>query len=241
MLNLVLSKDVSVSEGFVITSNDEVSTQCDVIIYNSNLSPLVENDIAKIFPIEEVKGIGEIKSDLNKKDFSSALIKLANNKKLQDHRKGSEINAQVEVLPQDDIVSFLICNKLKGFNLDNIDFEGVYCDIPRNYWHNAILSLEDGEFAYIYDFKKIEEKVRKPLYEFIGEKVLTKLEIPYPYYLLSHDIIKWDVNFLEVSNETPYLHIHAFLSSINMAIKRVNTYEHDRVKYLGLNPDDIYE
>lgn len=82
ILNMVLSKDVSVSEGFVITSNDEVSTQCDVIIYNSNLSPLVENDVAKIFPIEEVKGIGEIKSDLNKKDFSDALIKLANNKKL---------------------------------------------------------------------------------------------------------------------------------------------------------------
>lgn len=34
---------------------------------------------------------------------------------------------------------------------------------------------------------------------------------------------------------------HAFLSSINMAVKYVNTYEHDIVKYLGLNPDDIYK
>lgn len=236
ILNLILSKDVSVSEGFIINSNDEVSTQCDVIIYNSNLSPLVENDVAKIFPIEEVKGIGEIKSNLNKKDFSDALIKLANNKKLQDYRKGDRKNEKIEAPPKDDLVSFLICNKLIGFNLDNFDFEDLYCDVPRKYWHNAILSLEDGEFTYIYDFKKIEEKYNALLYEFVGESFLEKFLIPYPYYSMElNSIIKWDTNFSGTSDKRPYLHIHTFLSSINLAIKYVNTYEHDKVKYLGLN------
>jgi len=243
ILNLILNKDVSVSEGFIINSNDEVSTQCDVIIYNSNLSPLVENDVAKIFPIEEVKGIGEIKSNLNKKDFSNALIKLANNKKLQDYRKSDRKNKKIEVLPKNDLISFLICNKFIGFNPDNFDFEDLYCNIPRKYWHNAILSLEDGEFTYIYDFKKIEGKYNVSLYEFIGESSSERFAIPYAYFNMElNNIINWDTNLSVASDKRPYLHIHRFLSSINFAIKHVNTYEHDKVKYLGLGHiDEIHK
>ena len=52
LLRLLLGKEVSVSDGFVITSGDQISTQCDIIVYNSNVSPFVADGIAKMFPAE---------------------------------------------------------------------------------------------------------------------------------------------------------------------------------------------
>jgi len=59
VLRLILEKEVSVADGFVITSDNQVSTQCDIIVYNSKVSPFIADGIAKMFPAEEVRMIGE--------------------------------------------------------------------------------------------------------------------------------------------------------------------------------------
>lgn len=74
MLRLLLGKEVSVSDGFVITSGDQISTQCDIIVYNSNVSPFIAEGIARMFPAEEVRMIGEIKSTLYRQYFIDDLI-----------------------------------------------------------------------------------------------------------------------------------------------------------------------
>lgn len=43
---------MDVSDGFIITSKNSISTQCDIIIYNSNTVPLISDGIARMFPIE---------------------------------------------------------------------------------------------------------------------------------------------------------------------------------------------
>lgn len=81
LLRAILNKHVDISDGFVITADNEITTQCDVIVYNSEISPLIADGIAKMFPSEEVRMIGEMKSTLSKGEYIEALRKLANNKK----------------------------------------------------------------------------------------------------------------------------------------------------------------
>lgn len=113
---------MEIGSGFIITSTGKVSTQCDLIIYDKNNSPLIENNNKqRFFPIECVVGIGEVKSDLNKKQFKDALLKLKNNKQLRNEipeqscyifkhlKDNNNFNAKNNVF--DEIITFLICNK----------------------------------------------------------------------------------------------------------------------------------
>ena len=66
---------------------NSVSTQCDIVMYDKDTIPLIDNGIAHFYPVEIVKGIGEVKSTLNKVEFTKALVKLARNKLLYQERK----------------------------------------------------------------------------------------------------------------------------------------------------------
>ena len=66
VLRLVLDKNAYVSDGFVISSSNAISTQCDIIVYNANVAPVVADGIARMFPAEEVRMIAEVKSILKK-------------------------------------------------------------------------------------------------------------------------------------------------------------------------------
>lgn len=106
-LKFIFNKNIGVSDGFLITSKDNVSTQCDIIIYRNNIFPLIDDGIANFYPIEIVEGIGEVKSTLSKNKFSEALIKMANNKKLFEERVG-RVNKKLKNFGEcNEIFSFL--------------------------------------------------------------------------------------------------------------------------------------
>jgi hypothetical protein len=69
-----LPKIVSVEQGFILTSEGELSKQCDIIIYNSLLySPFYRiNDII-VVPKESVVAVVEVKTTINKKIFHNAI------------------------------------------------------------------------------------------------------------------------------------------------------------------------
>ena len=57
----------------LVTAN-EVSTECDIIIYDRQNTPLIEDSQKNtFFPVETVCGIVEVKSDLCEVDFRKAL------------------------------------------------------------------------------------------------------------------------------------------------------------------------
>ena len=149
LIGFLLKRDVRVSDGFIITDKDTVSTQCDLIIYDSNVIPLIDDSVANFFPVEIVRGVGEIKSNMSKQEFKDALIKLANNKQLSDHRSGASVDESNKPLENRDLISFLVCNKFE-FKLEDIDFNEIYGGIPQRFWHNAILSVHDGVFLYTF-------------------------------------------------------------------------------------------
>ena len=90
LIGITSDKSIAISEGFMISSENNVSKQCDIIMYQRDTMPIIDNGITNFFPVEIVKCIGEVKSTLNKSEFKKALIKMANNKKMFLERKGGQ-------------------------------------------------------------------------------------------------------------------------------------------------------
>lgn len=159
-LRITIPKTFGISDGFIISNNDEISTQCDIVIYDKEYTPTIEIDsLQKFYTVETVVGIGEAKSKLSKAALKETLIKLANSKKIKCNvqqpyilkKKSADNIFQPTVNVYDNIFSFLICEKLE-FNLNDLDwndyFNDVYNDFETNHRHNVILSIEDGFILY---------------------------------------------------------------------------------------------
>ncbi|MCG1037020.1 DUF6602 domain-containing protein [Polaribacter sargassicola] len=162
-LKMIMPQRLTINTGFLITPKDNISSQCDLVIYDSKSTPLIkDNQNQTFFPIETVVGVGEVKSNLSKTEFKKALNKLARNKKLRNdisENNPSFIKRDMNLIGSidlkrniyDNIFSFLICEKL-NFDLSEINFDKVYDDdIEQEYKHNLILSVKDGIFLYKKD------------------------------------------------------------------------------------------
>ena len=76
---------LEIDQGFLLNSINEVSTQCDIVIYDKNVTPLIRsNELQRFYPVETVCSVGEIKSILSFNDFKNALLKLATTKKMSE-------------------------------------------------------------------------------------------------------------------------------------------------------------
>ena len=45
LLELVCNRNIAISDGFLISSENNVSTQCDIIMYQKNTMPVIDNGI----------------------------------------------------------------------------------------------------------------------------------------------------------------------------------------------------
>lgn len=154
-IKFFIPSNFGISTGFVINNHNERSTQCDIIIYDSTLTPIYEgNHKHRFFPAETIVAIGEVKSILTKKGLKDALKKLASNKALGQYvnewrtYKKNGIGTHCNHIP-----TFLICQKLNfKINGDNVHdlIESLYNPEPycHNFKHNLILSIEDGLILY---------------------------------------------------------------------------------------------
>ncbi len=160
--------------GFLINSNDNISTQCDILIYDYHNTPLIEDTPnARFFPVETAVSVGEIKSSLTVKDLSSALIKLANIKKIKQLKQknifcinnNSNQGFSPKINPYDTIFSFLICDKIEPFDkqkiFQKIDAAYELENIEYEYRHNAILSMQDGVLTYHNQFNELPKEIPK--------------------------------------------------------------------------------
>lgn len=69
LLRPFLPSKLEVGTGFIITSKNRISTQCDIIIYDRENTPVIENGEQRFFPVESVVGVVEVKSKLSKLEF----------------------------------------------------------------------------------------------------------------------------------------------------------------------------
>lgn len=164
LFEFTLPKKYSCGTGFVINNYKEITTQCDIILYDALNAPFLEIENGRFFPQEVVYAIGEVKSKLTKRQLFDALIKLAKNKKIRKPFTGNTANDDVvEVNPLREqyhsICTFLICDEIIDWNDDiskEIRNEYIKNDIDVQYQFNLILSLKNGVIAYDA-YKAIED------------------------------------------------------------------------------------
>lgn len=157
LLGQFTPKHISYSTGFVVTPQNRVSTQCDLVLFDKEMTPALDDgNLNYFYPVDNVIGVGEVKSNINsRKELEKILIKLSSTKALSADRSkesgalnGNEFHHELEA---NDIFTFIICNKI-SFDLSGLsdELDDMYSrnGIPRRYRHNLIYSLDDGLIAY---------------------------------------------------------------------------------------------
>lgn len=150
---------LAISSGFIITATNNISTQCDIIIYDREHTPVIENGEQRFFPVECVVGVIEVKSKLTKSKLKEALLKLSSIKNLRndiennpyvfkDYKGDSSFNAKNKV--RDQMATFLICESVDMDIEKDLDtfFEDTYKGIDKSLFHNMILDINRGCFLY---------------------------------------------------------------------------------------------
>ena len=239
LLRSILSRDTETTDGFIISSsNDNISTQCDVIVKNAFSMPLVDNGIANFFPVEDVYCVVEIKSNLAKSELKAALRKLAEVKKIGDDRKCFKSTMHSSFLHHEPIPTFLVCNKLNFSNLASIDFEDIYRGIDRKYWHNAILSIENGLFIYNAPISELPETLQKVYLHGDLLKIEDSIDIQYPQIIVKlpgkPESFNCSTKLIETKSTDIYAHIYLFLAFVKQAIDESFRYYFDSLEYLEL-------
>lgn len=154
LLKPFLPNRLAVGTGFIITHQNNRSTQCDLIIYDKENTPVIENGEQRFFPVECVVGVVEVKSKLTKTTLTEALRKLSTIKKLRKDiahnnpyvfKDASYDGFDADANPRDQIATFLVCESL-DFDISDCYaefFSRVYDGIDKSLYHNMVLSLCD--------------------------------------------------------------------------------------------------
>ena len=162
-LQSFLPQRLAIDTGFVVNALGEVSGQIDLVIYDPSLTPSLESkNRQKFFPVETVIAVGEVKSDVNRDQFTDALIQISKVKEIRSTLT-DEASAAVrwyalgnteydpDMIPFDQVFTFLICNRI-AFPLRGVSFPSTLNDIYKSvayaHRHSSILSLEDGLLHY---------------------------------------------------------------------------------------------
>lgn len=239
LLQCVLKKDYKVSDGFIITAKDShISTQCDVLVYKSSAMPITDNGIANFYPVEDVCAIIEMKSNLTTSALKDALRKLSEVKKLGKDRRNNKTKSNL--CHQDTIPTFLVCNRLES---TDIDFEQIYAGIDREFWHNGILSVEDGFLTYCLLYKDLP-KIAKQAFENLGYDVNNGGSV-HNFSQLKYKVgEKFDaydcpINFIDAHQVDRYRHIISFLLSVIQSINMTDKYSFDPIEYMGYFEEKI--
>lgn len=216
-----LPSRLAIGSGFIITDKNRISTQCDIIIYDKDHTPVIENGEQRFFPVECVVGVIEVKSKLTKAQLKEALVKLTKIKDLRndigsnpyifkDYKDTSGFNTKAHV--RDQMATFLICESIDIDVEKEIDtiFADTYSGIDKSLYHNMILDLD--KCCYLY---------------FDG-----KMPIYYSYYSYANPVFK---NEAVLPGEDGYEkeHVLLFLNYFYMIISEISVMFIEITRYLG--------
>ena len=233
-IRYAIPRRLEIGTGFLVNHAGDVSTQVDLIVYDKNETPLVQDSQNQYFyPVETVCAAGEIKSVLKKNEFIKAINKLAKIKILRE--RISEIDTQIiRTNPQrslqskfdpiindsDRMFTFMICerfdfdtrtlaNELNSFYAINIE--------PRNK-HNMILSIDDGLLLYMF-----------PGHTDVG----TVKHMPVPVVNNPEFQVQKNV-FLARTEENPNYHLQTFCTYLFSRTQSISILSPDLAHYLGV-------
>lgn len=222
----------NVSDGFIITSEEDVSTQVDVLITNADEQYLIEDGQVRFYSIESVLAIGEVKSNLDKTKFTNALRKLAANKALNRNNKGYQTSKRGKGGEHDEILSFLVCKDV-SFDLDTLNFDEVYTDVDRKYWHNSILVLEKALLHYEFSPNSLSAPGRQAFLDHGGNLDAT-VWTSYPFFTVSSEAVATSPVSQKVRRDAPLYHIELFIAELSTTLQMKTLFETQFVHYLDI-------
>ncbi len=229
LISSVIPSDLNISDGFIITSTNKNSTQCDLIIHSNKFSPILKDDLAQFLFVESVFAIGEVKSTLSKEQLKKALIKLSKIKKLGEETEAvNSLNGKhldFRNSETDQIVSFLICKKL-NFDIKKLDFDQIYSGIEYRNRHNFILSIEDGLFYYDLNLNNLHPNL-KDLMSSDGFDITQTRACEYPVFK-GHPLKN---KFYKINAKHITKHIKVFLNSVSVTVTHKTHVSADLVGY----------
>ena len=138
LIEFIVPYKYKITDGYIINSSDETSTQCDLILFDKLNTPLIEfGNRFQFIPVECVVAIGEVKSTLTKSEFIETVIKLSKNKQIcKPSTEYVKLNPNLNLelfVP----FSFVICDSITGINED-YTFEHLIKDLAKRYQEEDI-------------------------------------------------------------------------------------------------------
>ena len=239
-LKFLMPSNFEIGSGFLINESGGISTQIDLIIYEPSITPLIKSkEMIRFFPVESTVGIGEVKSDLDKRGLKDALNKLGRNKRLRDELlspvlvKSRKEKYEPEKNASDLIFSFLICNKLTFYNNDLAKtLNEIYDEsLEYRFRHNLVLSIKDGLLCYFHvmdsdDVAKVTVADKSKRF-----KEGTKFELNIPF---NKDNIYLNRFIKPVENK--YVHLKKFATYFSMGISRTTYLRPEMSNYMEKTP-----
>lgn len=154
LIEMFIPLNFGISDGFIINKHDNVSTQCDIIIYDKNKMPRIGVDKNRVFLSEAVVGVIEVKSVVDSTLLKEALTKLSRIKAYKYESTPDNPHS-----PLTDMFTAVICHNYSSSLEKLTEFldTDVYSeDFNQRNKHNLILSIKDGIIGY--DCSKAKEK-----------------------------------------------------------------------------------
>ncbi|MBD3670991.1 MAG: hypothetical protein HUJ29_09475 [Gammaproteobacteria bacterium] len=220
---------LEIGTGFVINHEGDISTQIDLVVYERNETPLIQDSEKQFFyPAETVCAIGEVKSVLKKEELKVALNKMAKNKVIREKVSNTdceivrahgkrELNFDPVKNDSDRILSFLICERF-DFNTQNLvnEINNYYeCEVENRNKHNMILSISDGLVLYNFPGTEPTEVKYSPVPEVNGEAMKNI--------------------FLQPTESLPNIHFSIFATYLFSRTKSISIISPDLAHYFDRN------
>lgn len=154
-----LPRRFGVSSGYVIDALGGVSRQIDVIVYDGVDAPVfkvIEDE--KVFPVECVCAVGEVKSYLDKQELKDAIEKISSVKRLDKTNRGKSERRHGGGYVGDHLKRDCYNDQIFGliFGYDAIGLGTIASHllaenkgIDRDHWSNVICVLNKGIVSYV--------------------------------------------------------------------------------------------
>ncbi len=247
-LNNYLPKRFKAGSGFILDKNNNRSKQCDVIIYDQILSPIIRaSSKSLILPNEYVASVIEVKSNLNKSQLEDALNKIHIAKALKkdeptEHDLPST-GSPIKVYRTLGIVfAFNSETSLETLAKNIVEFNN---SIDSNHWIDFLIVLDKGI---------IEFQAQKFRGGFIGSQMpptSEKAMIP-PCYIhltvkeLGKYSLNWFWGFLNLHltfyiHRPNYMNINTLMKGATNEAMTIQSYQMGLDRKLHKPPADEYE
>ena len=158
VLQKIIPSKYSITNGFIIDSDNNISQEMDVIIYDKNYVPPFFDETYTVVPIEAVIAVIQVKTTLKSDTLNDSIKNLNSIDKLNSKTGGKIISANGTLITEKRYIKpYKIIIAYQTTYTDSHDFSNIMKDIDMLY------IVEKNKILFIKDRNKIESVVCEKL------------------------------------------------------------------------------